>query len=163
MLKQVQKSICCRKAKWSNYLHRRFPCINHAQTYSWQKFVGDCIAGKKSLIIIEKGFVFMPPKRVNLRITFYSIGLTLALTVIPMGMGYAALAGLPLQVNVYYNGQPYIILQYINNFHRCGINVFCDFSVWVICVICSWLHIRNIWYLQGSNYWSNSSECPDDA
>ena len=41
----------------------------------------------------------MPPKRVNLRITFYSIGLTLALTVIPMGMGYAALAGLPLQVN----------------------------------------------------------------
>ena len=29
----------------------------------------------------------------------FSIGLTLALTVIPMGIGYAALAGLPLQVN----------------------------------------------------------------
>ena len=31
--------------------------------------------------------------------SLFSIGLTLALTVIPMGMGYAALAGLPLQVN----------------------------------------------------------------
>ena len=65
--------LCCDSVGgWSNFFLRRFPCIGFARSYSGKKFVGDCIAG-----------------------------LTLALTVIPMGMGYAALADLPLQYGLY--------------------------------------------------------------
>ena len=66
------KNYMARKARntcrWSTLLNR-FPGINFARGYNLNSFVGDLIAG-----------------------------LTTALTVIPQGIGYAPLAGLPLQV-----------------------------------------------------------------
>lgn len=53
------------------FLENRFPCIAFGRSYSLDYFINDVIAG-----------------------------LTLALTVIPMGIGYAALAELPLQVSI---------------------------------------------------------------
>ena len=53
----------------SDFLKNLFPCIGFARQYTLHHFVSDCIAG-----------------------------LTLALTVIPMGIGYAELAQLPIQV-----------------------------------------------------------------
>ena len=53
----------------SDFLKNLFPCIGFARQYTPHHFVSDCIAG-----------------------------LTLALTVIPMGIGYAELAQLPIQV-----------------------------------------------------------------
>ena len=61
-----------RKICSKNFLYKIFPCINFAQSYTAHHFVSDLIAG-----------------------------LTLALTVIPMGIGYAALAELPLQYGLY--------------------------------------------------------------
>ena len=46
--------------------------------------------------------IFIQIIKVTEFITFFTLtGLTLALTVIPMGIGYAALAGLPLQVRMF--------------------------------------------------------------
>jgi len=56
----------------SDFLKNLFPCIGFARQYTPHHFVSDCIAG-----------------------------LTLALTVIPMGIGYAELAQLPIQYGLY--------------------------------------------------------------
>lgn len=48
---------------------KKLPCLEFAKNYSWEHLLGDFIAG-----------------------------ITTALTVIPQGIGYAPLAGLPLQV-----------------------------------------------------------------
>ena len=58
-----------RKIDLAEFLGNLLPCIGFAKDYTLHSFVSDCIAG-----------------------------LTLALTVIPMGLGYADLAGLPLEV-----------------------------------------------------------------
>ena len=58
-----------RRFRSAEFLGKLFPCVGFAREYTAHHLVSDCIAG-----------------------------LTLALTVIPMGIGYAALAELPLQV-----------------------------------------------------------------
>ena len=58
-----------RRFRSAEFLGKLFPCVGFAREYTVHHLVSDCIAG-----------------------------LTLALTVIPMGIGYAALAELPLQV-----------------------------------------------------------------
>ena len=60
-----------RRFRSAEFLGRLFPCVGFAKEYTGHHLVSDCIAG-----------------------------LTLALTVIPMGIGYAALAELPLQVHI---------------------------------------------------------------
>ena len=52
----------------------------------------------KKLNIKRRYYKFLVHSCYHLIIIVSVLGLTLALTVIPMGMGYAALAGLPLQV-----------------------------------------------------------------
>ena len=59
----------CRRVMNRDFLLARFPCVEWALNYDLDSFFGDVIAG-----------------------------LTTALTVIPQGIGYAPLAGLPLQV-----------------------------------------------------------------
>ena len=67
------KSYAAKKARntcTTSTLLQRFPGVNWARNYNLDCFIGDLIAG-----------------------------LTTALTVIPQGIGYAPLAGLPLQVS----------------------------------------------------------------
>ena len=69
------KSYAVKKARntcTTSTLLQRFPGVNWARNYDLDCFLGDLIAG-----------------------------LTTALTVIPQGIGYAPLAGLPLQVSYY--------------------------------------------------------------
>ena len=65
----TKSSIFAKNAKNVVFNRNRLPAIEWARTYNLESFTGDCIAG-----------------------------LTTALTVIPQGIGYAPLAGLPLQV-----------------------------------------------------------------
>jgi hypothetical protein len=67
----TKTSIFAKNAKNVIFNRNRLPAIDWARNYNLEKFTGDCIAG-----------------------------LTTALTVIPQGIGYAPLAGLPLQVSI---------------------------------------------------------------
>ena len=62
----------CSKICSKSFLYDRLPILSWAQTYNTEQLVGDVIAG-----------------------------VTTALTVIPQGIGYAPLAGLPLQYGLY--------------------------------------------------------------
>jgi len=70
-LSAVYKSTCSKICSKS-FLYDRLPILSWSQTYSREQLVGDMIAG-----------------------------VTTALTVIPQGIGYAPLAGLPLQYGLY--------------------------------------------------------------
>ena len=66
----TQTSVFAKNAKNVIFNRNRLPAIDWARNYNLEKLTGDCIAG-----------------------------LTTALTVIPQGIGYAPLAGLPLPVS----------------------------------------------------------------
>ena len=79
----------------SSSILKRFPFINWARSYNLDCFIGDLIAG-----------------------------LTTALTVIPQGIGYAPLAGLPLEVSPYSFWKFKILEFFLLKFITCSDNYF---------------------------------------
>ncbi|CAL8130642.1 unnamed protein product [Orchesella dallaii] len=62
----------CKSTFRKKTLRKRLPILDWSRDYSWQKFAADCIAG-----------------------------LTVGLTILPQGLAYASLAGLPPQYGLY--------------------------------------------------------------
>ena len=88
-------------------LYRKIPVLSWAPAYSVKKLIADVIAGMISfniqglLVIILQcaWYAWGMGLLIICLYCFYTIGLTVGLTILPQGLAYATLSGLPPQVN----------------------------------------------------------------